>query len=196
MGCTGPNSDVIGIEDVREISKHPSISQLQEKFRVPCVFQRTVSGLQRIITREIAGAMDLSPKPIVEVFSRLAEKSKVLLTSFLKLPSVKALQFSLALGLSIVRTVIPSQKNDFIMPLPPVYTLRDDNIFRLDLQAIHMKAVKAEDAKIDTAIWDDDDEEMLQGGHRAKRQETIFQNLRNIMDNPFKRNMDRNLCVI
>ena len=39
---------------------------------------------------EIAGEMDLPPGPIVEAFSRAAEQSKVLLTSFLKLSPVKA----------------------------------------------------------------------------------------------------------
>ena len=44
--------------------------------------------------RENYGAMDLSPVPIVEAFSSVAEQSKVLLTPLLKLPPVKDLHFS------------------------------------------------------------------------------------------------------
>ena len=58
-------------------------------------------GVQRITTGKTAGAMDLPPIPFVEAFSREAEKSKVLLTSFLKLPPVKDLQFALEVGLWI-----------------------------------------------------------------------------------------------
>ena len=38
VGCTGPTSYDAGIEHIMEISTHPSPSQLQEKFRLPCVF--------------------------------------------------------------------------------------------------------------------------------------------------------------
>ena len=89
-------------------------------------------GVQRITTGKTAGAMDLPPIPIVEAFSREAEKSKVLLTSFLKLPPVKDLQFALEVGLGIGITVIPSQNNNGITPLPPVYTLSDENLFILN----------------------------------------------------------------
>ena len=56
----------------------------------------------------------------MEALSRSEEQSKVLLTSFLKLPHVNNLQFDLAVGLGIGRTLIPSQNNNGIMPLPPV----------------------------------------------------------------------------
>ena len=45
MGCTEPTSDNEKIEDVREISTHPSPSQLQEKFKVTCVFWITGWGV-------------------------------------------------------------------------------------------------------------------------------------------------------
>ena len=81
----------------------------------------------------------------MEALSRSEEQSKVLLTSFLKLPHVNTLQFDLAVGLGIGRTLSPSQNNDGIMPLPNVYKLRDENYFRLNLQSRHMKVVKMED---------------------------------------------------
>ena len=56
----------------------------------------------------------------MEALSRSEEQSKVLLTSFLKLPHVNTLQFDLAVGLGIGRTLIPSQNNNGIMNLPPV----------------------------------------------------------------------------
>ena len=65
-------------------------------------------------------AMDLSPRPIIEAFSRAADRSKALFTSFLKLPPVKALQFPLELGLGIGRNISPSQKNNGLTPLSPV----------------------------------------------------------------------------
>ena len=86
--------------------------------------------------------MDLPPRPIVEVFSRVAEQSKVLLKYFLTLPPVKSLHFALVVGLGIGRNFSPSHKNNGLTPLPPIYTLMDDNLFSINLQAIHMKAVK------------------------------------------------------
>ena len=78
--------------------------------------------------------MDLPPVPIVEAISRTAEKSKMLLTYLLKLPPVKALNISLAVGLGIGRTIRHSHNNNGLMPLPNVYTLRDEDLFRLNLQ--------------------------------------------------------------
>ena len=100
---------------------------------MPCVFWSTGWGVVRITTGEIVEAMNLPPGIIAEEFSRAAVQSKVLLTSYLKLPPVKALKFSLAVGLGIGRTVIPNQKNNSLMPLHPVYTLRYENLFRLNL---------------------------------------------------------------
>ena len=48
--------------------------------------------------------MDLSPGPIMEAFPRAEDKSKVFLTYLLRLPPVKALQFSLEVVLGIGRT--------------------------------------------------------------------------------------------
>ena len=48
VGCTVPTIYDTGMEDVREISTHPSPSQLQEKFRVPCVLRRMGWGVRRI----------------------------------------------------------------------------------------------------------------------------------------------------
>ena len=90
--------------------------------------------------------MDLPPRPIIEAFSRLTEQSKLLLNYFLKLPPVKALQFDLAVGLGFGRTVITIQNNNGLTPLPPVYTLRDENFFRPNLQARHKNSVKEYDA--------------------------------------------------
>ena len=64
--------------------------------------------------------MDLPPGTIVEAFLRSVDQSKVLFTSFLKLPLAKALQFSLAEGLGIGRNVSPSQKNEGFTLLPTV----------------------------------------------------------------------------
>ena len=92
--------------------------------------------------------MDLPPGPIVEAFSRAVEQTKVLLNYFSELTPVKDLQFALEVGLWIVITVIPSQNNKGLIPVPPVYTLRDENLFRLNLQARHTKEVKADGAEV------------------------------------------------
>ena len=102
--------------------------------------------VQRLATWEIPHG------PIVKGFSRVADKSKVLLTFFLKLPPVKALQFALDGVLGMGRTVTPSQNNNGITPLPPIYTLRDDNLFRINLQDRYMKAIKEYDTEMYTAI--------------------------------------------
>ena len=142
-----------------------------------------------LATREILGVVDLSPGAIVEVLSRAADKSKVLLTSFLKLPHVKALQFALEVGLVIGRTISPSQNNNGLTPLPPVYILRDENLFRINLQVRHIKAVKDDDVEVETDIWSESDAEVFQGGYMAKRHEPLFQHLRNIIDKCVKHNV-------
>ena len=96
--------------------------------------------------------MNLPPGPIIEAFSRAADQSKAFLTSLLKLPPVKDFRFALAVGLGIRITVSPSKKNNCLTPLPPVYTLGVKNLFSLNLQARHTKAVKADDAELDIAI--------------------------------------------
>ena len=73
------------------------------------------------------------------------------------------------------------------MPLPPIYTLRDENCFRLNRQSIYPKVVKVDDAEIEISIWNDAAAEVFQGGYRAKRHEPIFHHLRNIMAKRFKR---------
>ena len=88
--------------------------------------------------------MDLPPGSIMEAFSRAAEQSKAFLTYFLKLPPVKTLKFSFAVVLGIGRTFRSGQKNNGLMTLPPVYTLRDENSFRLKLQSKNTKVVKAD----------------------------------------------------
>ena len=95
------------------------------------------------------------------------------------------------MGLGIGRTVIPSQNNNGITPLTPVYILRDENIFRLNLQARHMKAFKSDDTELETAIWNGNAAEVFQEGYRAKCHDPLFQHLRNIMAKRFTRNADR-----
>ena len=80
----------------------------------------------------------------MEVFSRATEQSKVFFISLFKLPPVKALYFTLELGLGIRRIFRYSHNNNGIMPIPPVYTLRDENSFMLNFQSRHTKAVKAD----------------------------------------------------
>ena len=58
----------------------------------------------------------------------------------------------LDVGLGIGRNLSPSQNSNGLMPLPPVYKLRDENYFRLNLQSRHMKVVKTENAEIETVI--------------------------------------------
>ena len=135
--------------------------------------------------------MDLPTGPIVEAFSRAEEKSEAEFTSFLKLPPVKAFYFYLAVGLGIGITVSPSQNNNCLTPIPPVYTLRYENLFRLNLQERNTKAVKDENAEVVTAIWNNTDAEMFQGVYMAKRHEPLFQHLSNIVDKSFKHNTAR-----
>ena len=89
------------------------------------------------------------------------------------------------------RTARPIQNNNGLTPLPPVYTFRDDNLFMLNLQDIHTKAVKVDDAEIYTAIWNGAAAELFQGVYMAKRHEPTFQHFRNIKAVRFKRNVDR-----
>ena len=68
VGCTGPTSNDAGIEGVRDIYTHPSPSQLQKRFGLPCIFRSTGWGVQRLATGEIVGAMYLPHSSIVEAF--------------------------------------------------------------------------------------------------------------------------------
>ena len=85
------------------------------------------------------------------------------------------------MGLEIGGTFSPSQKNNGLMPLPTVYSLRDENLFRIKLQAKNTKLVKADNEEVETAIWNDAAAEISQGGYRANHHELFFQHLRNIM---------------
>ena len=125
------------------------------------------------------------------MFSRAVEQSKIFLTYFLKLSHVKDFQFALAVELGNERTSSPSQNNTGLTTLPPVYKMRDDNLFMLNLKAIHTKAVKSDDAEVETAIWNGAAAGVLQGGYRAKSHATLLQHLRNIMVNRFKCNVER-----
>ena len=93
------------------------------------------------------------------------------------------------MGFGIGRTVIHSQKNNVLAPLPPVYTLRYENIFMLNLQPRHTKAVKSDNAEVETAIWNNADVELFHGGYRANHHDPLLQNLSNIMSKCFKRNV-------
>ena len=95
--------------------------------------------------------------------------------------------------LGIGRTVSLSQKKNIFTPLPPVYILRDENLFWLNLHDRRTNKVKVHDVEVDTSISDDAAAEVLQGGYRAKRHEPLFQYLTNIMAKRFKGNVDRRL---
>ena len=112
-----------------------------------------------------------------------------MLTYFLKLTHLKDFQLALEVVLGIGRTFRPSQKNNGLTPLPNVYTLRDDNLFRLNNQAIQTKAVKSDNAEVETAIWNNADVELFHGGYRANHHDPLLQNLSNIMSKCFKRNV-------
>ena len=188
--CIGPTRNYLGMEEVRYISTHPSSSQPQERFRVTFVFWSTGWGIQKFTKGEIVGATDLPFGPITETFSRATDKSNMLLTSFLKLPPVKALIFLLAVGLCIGRTISSSQKNNGLMTLHPIYIFRYDNYFRINLQSRQTKADNEDNVEIETAVWNNAAAEVFQEGYRAKRHELIFHHLRNIMAMRFKYNVD------
>ena len=80
--CIGSTNVDAGIEDVREISTHPSPLQLQDRFIVQCILQSNGWGVRRITKGKIVWEMDLPPSPIVESFSRAVEKMKVLLNFY------------------------------------------------------------------------------------------------------------------
>ena len=122
---------------------------------------KLVGGYTSLPKGEITGAMDLSPGPIMEEFSREVKHSKLFLIYFLKLSPIKALQLSLVVVLGIGRNFIPSQKNNGIMPLTPLYTSGCGNYFRLNLQSRDTNVVKSNNAEIETSIWNDADSEVF-----------------------------------
>ena len=77
------------------------------------------------------------------------------------------------------------------MPLTPVYSLRDENYFRLNLQYRHTKSVKAEDTEIGKSLWKDSAAEVFQEIYRDKCHDPIYHYLRNIIAKRFKRNVAR-----
>ena len=115
----------------------------------------------------------------------------VLLTSFLKLPPVKDFNFYFAAVLEIGITGNPSQKNNGLTPLPPVYTLRGDNSFSLNIQSRHTKSVQEDNAEIETSIWNNVAADLFKGGYRTKSHGPLSHHLSNNMDNCFKLNVAR-----
>ena len=67
--------------------------------------------------------------------------------------------------------------------------MRDDNLFRLNLQSRHTESVKADGAEVETAIWNDAVVEVFQGGYKANHCDPLFRHLRNIIANRFKNNV-------
>ena len=72
------------------------------------------------------------------------------------------------------------------MPIPPVYTLRGDNSFKLNLQFRHTKAVQSDYVEIETDIWNDAADEVFQEGYMANFHDPILNHLRNIIYECFK----------
>ena len=56
-GCSLHGQETTVICGVREIAVYPSPAQLQDSFRVPCVFRRTVWGIRKLTVKEVASAM-------------------------------------------------------------------------------------------------------------------------------------------
>ena len=77
------------------------------------------------------------------------------MSRFLVLPPVKALQFALVVTLGIGYsngTKIKTEDN--FRPLPSLYSFQDDTPFRHKLKKRYIKAFKDDDTEVETWIWD------------------------------------------
>ena len=100
--------------------------------------------------------MDIPQVNALEALVLNSVSDDEVMSRFLELPPVKALQFFLAVTLRIGSSNGTKFKADFnFVPLPPVYLLRDETSFRQKLNERHTKAVKDDDAEVETGIWDD-----------------------------------------
>ena len=67
--------------------------------------------------------------------------------------------------------------------------LRDDNSFRHKLNEIHTKVVKDDDAEVETGIWDNGSDGVMEENFSSERHDIIFDSLRKRMARRFKTNI-------
>ena len=104
------------------------------------------------------------------------------ISSLFVIPPVKALRSALVVTLRIGSSNGTKFKADFnFVPLPPVYLLRDETSFRQKLNERHTKAVKDDDAEVETVIWDDAMAGVMGEEFSSERHGIIFDSLRRSM---------------
>ena len=112
------------------------------------------------------------------------------ISRLLDLPPVKALQFALAVTLRIWSsngTKFKAEEN--FGPLPPLYSFRDETSLRHKLKERHIKAVKYDDAAVETGIWDEATAGVMGEKFNSERHGIIFDSLRRRMVRQFKTNV-------
>ena len=105
-----------------EIAAYQSPTQLQYSFRVPCVLKSTGWGIRKLTVKELASAMDLTQVNYSEELVLDSASDGEVMSRFLAIPLVKALQFSLSVTLGIGSsngTNIKAEEN--FGPMPPIY---------------------------------------------------------------------------
>ena len=97
------------------------------------------------------------------------------MSRFLVLPPVKALQFALVVTLGIGYsngTKIKTEDN--FGPLPPLYSLQDEISFHYKLKGSHTKTVKYDDADVETGIWENASAGVMAEEFSSKRNGVYF----------------------
>ena len=94
--CAPPRQGAAAICGAREIAVDPFPAQLQDSFRVPCIFQSTVCGKRKLTLKESSSAMYLPQGNSSEALALDLVSDGEVSSRFLAFPLVKALQFSLA----------------------------------------------------------------------------------------------------
>ena len=189
-GCAPPGQETAVIYGVREIEVYLSPAQLQDSFRVPCVFINTGWGIRKLTVKEVAPAMDNPQGNALEALVLDSVSDDKLISRILALPPVKALQFSLAVTLrigSINGSEFKAEEN--FVHISPSYLLRDETLFRHQLKYRHTKESKYDDAAVEIGIWDKVKARVMGDKFSSESHGTIFDSLRRRMARRFKTNV-------
>ena len=131
--------------------------------------------------------MDIPQGNNLEASVLASNSDNEVISRILEIPPVKALQSALAVTLRIGSsngTKINAYEN--IGPLPPLYLLRVETSFCRKLKESHTKAVKDDDADIETRIWDDATAGVIGEEFYSEKHGIIFDSLRRRMARRFK----------
>ena len=146
--CVGPNEDP-NLQGCLNLDSHVHANQLTGKFRTPYQLSRTKWVKRKLTTGEIGAALDL-PVGSIKSFSLACQLSPSYLAQLQELVPLKVIQSFGTQFFNVCK--LESIKAGHPIELWKPRYLEDPEELE-DLDAAHEKAVKSDDAEVDTSVW-------------------------------------------